>query len=121
MTVSSAAKATTLTFYFNLARFLSCHSQGELATDHDVVDFIMNQPSVVPRINPRVLSTSRTYLDLSDTSKYEGFLNFKFFFRSSSETNVLSVTWMTSKLHVEAQLVFQIFFNHYCYYLFLFI
>uniref|UniRef100_A0A4W6ECB8 UDP-glucose ceramide glucosyltransferase-like 1 n=1 Tax=Lates calcarifer TaxID=8187 RepID=A0A4W6ECB8_LATCA len=43
---------------------------GELATDHDVVDFIMNQPNVVPRINPRVLSTSRTYLDLSDTSEY---------------------------------------------------
>uniref|UniRef100_I3IY78 UDP-glucose ceramide glucosyltransferase-like 1 n=1 Tax=Oreochromis niloticus TaxID=8128 RepID=I3IY78_ORENI len=43
---------------------------GELATDHDVVDFIMNQPSVVPRINPRVLSTSRTYLDLSDTNNY---------------------------------------------------
>uniref|UniRef100_A0A673B3C8 UDP-glucose ceramide glucosyltransferase-like 1 n=1 Tax=Sphaeramia orbicularis TaxID=375764 RepID=A0A673B3C8_9TELE len=41
---------------------------GELATDHDVVDFIMNQPNVVPRINPRVLSTSRTYLDLSDTT-----------------------------------------------------
>uniref|UniRef100_A0A8D0CUX9 UDP-glucose glycoprotein glucosyltransferase 1 n=1 Tax=Sander lucioperca TaxID=283035 RepID=A0A8D0CUX9_SANLU len=41
---------------------------GELATDHDVVDFIMNQPNVVPRINPRVLSTSRTYLDLSDTN-----------------------------------------------------
>uniref|UniRef100_A0A8C9Y009 UDP-glucose ceramide glucosyltransferase-like 1 n=1 Tax=Sander lucioperca TaxID=283035 RepID=A0A8C9Y009_SANLU len=39
-----------------------------LATDHDVVDFIMNQPNVVPRINPRVLSTSRTYLDLSDTN-----------------------------------------------------
>lgn len=44
--------------------------QGELATDHDVVDFIMNQPNVVPRINARVLSTSRTYLDLSDTSQY---------------------------------------------------
>uniref|UniRef100_H2UQ26 UDP-glucose ceramide glucosyltransferase-like 1 n=1 Tax=Takifugu rubripes TaxID=31033 RepID=H2UQ26_TAKRU len=43
---------------------------GELATDHDVVEFIMNQPSVVPRINPRVLSTSRTYLDLSDTNNY---------------------------------------------------
>ncbi|MEQ2288758.1 UDP-glucose:glycoprotein glucosyltransferase 1, partial [Ameca splendens] len=40
---------------------------GELATDHDVVDFIMNQPNVVPRINSRVLSTSRTYLDLSNT------------------------------------------------------
>uniref|UniRef100_A0A671YS00 UDP-glucose ceramide glucosyltransferase-like 1 n=1 Tax=Sparus aurata TaxID=8175 RepID=A0A671YS00_SPAAU len=39
-----------------------------LATDHDVVDYIMNQANVVPRINPRVLSTSRTYLDLSDTS-----------------------------------------------------
>uniref|UniRef100_A0AAQ6AGL4 UDP-glucose ceramide glucosyltransferase-like 1 n=1 Tax=Amphiprion ocellaris TaxID=80972 RepID=A0AAQ6AGL4_AMPOC len=43
---------------------------GELATDHDVVDFIMNQPNVVPRINPRVLSTSRTYLDLSDTTVF---------------------------------------------------
>nr|XP_020469630.1 UDP-glucose:glycoprotein glucosyltransferase 1 isoform X2 [Monopterus albus] len=43
---------------------------GELATDHDVVDFIMNQPNVVPRINPRVLSTSRTYLDLSATNNY---------------------------------------------------
>uniref|UniRef100_A0A665U6A7 UDP-glucose glycoprotein glucosyltransferase 1 n=1 Tax=Echeneis naucrates TaxID=173247 RepID=A0A665U6A7_ECHNA len=41
---------------------------GELATDHDVVDFIMNQPNVVPRINPRVLSTSRKYLDLSNTN-----------------------------------------------------
>lgn len=29
----------------------------------------MNQPNVVPRINPRVLSTSRTYLDLSETSR----------------------------------------------------
>lgn len=43
---------------------------GELATDHDVVDFIMNQPNVVPRINSRVLSTSRTYLDLSNTNNY---------------------------------------------------
>ncbi|KAM6969007.1 UDP-glucose:glycoprotein glucosyltransferase 1 isoform 1-T1 [Tautogolabrus adspersus] len=43
---------------------------GELATDQDVVDFIMSQPNVVPRINPRVLSTSRTYLDLSDTNNH---------------------------------------------------
>uniref|UniRef100_G3P6R3 UDP-glucose ceramide glucosyltransferase-like 1 n=1 Tax=Gasterosteus aculeatus aculeatus TaxID=481459 RepID=G3P6R3_GASAC len=49
---------------------------GELATDHDVVDFIMNQPNVVPRINPRVLSTSRTYLDLSDTSEHTCVLSF---------------------------------------------
>lgn len=43
---------------------------GELATDHDVIDYIMNQPNVVPRINPRVLSTNRAYLDLSDTNNY---------------------------------------------------
>ncbi|XP_068195286.1 UDP-glucose:glycoprotein glucosyltransferase 1 isoform X2 [Antennarius striatus] len=43
---------------------------GELATDHDVVDFVMNQPNVVPRINPRVLSTSRNYLDLTDTNNF---------------------------------------------------
>lgn len=43
--------------------------QGELATDHDVVDFIMNQPNVVPRINPRVLAASRSYLDLSGSSE----------------------------------------------------
>ncbi|XP_047197614.1 UDP-glucose:glycoprotein glucosyltransferase 1 isoform X1 [Hippoglossus stenolepis] len=43
---------------------------GELATDHDVVDYIMNQANVVPRINPRVLSTSRTHLDLSDTNNF---------------------------------------------------
>ncbi|XP_056283243.1 UDP-glucose:glycoprotein glucosyltransferase 1 isoform X2 [Pseudoliparis swirei] len=43
---------------------------GELASDQDVVDFIMNQANVVPRINPRVLSTSRAYLDLSDTNNY---------------------------------------------------
>uniref|UniRef100_G3P6S0 UDP-glucose ceramide glucosyltransferase-like 1 n=1 Tax=Gasterosteus aculeatus aculeatus TaxID=481459 RepID=G3P6S0_GASAC len=52
---------------------------GELATDHDVVDFIMNQPNVVPRINPRVLSTSRTYLDLSDTSEHTCVLSFSLF------------------------------------------
>uniref|UniRef100_A0A1A8MQF2 UDP-glucose ceramide glucosyltransferase-like 1 n=1 Tax=Nothobranchius pienaari TaxID=704102 RepID=A0A1A8MQF2_9TELE len=43
---------------------------GELQTDHDVVEFIMNQPNVVPRLNPRVLSSSRTYLDLSSTNNH---------------------------------------------------
>uniref|UniRef100_A0AAX7SCQ7 UDP-glucose ceramide glucosyltransferase-like 1 n=1 Tax=Astatotilapia calliptera TaxID=8154 RepID=A0AAX7SCQ7_ASTCA len=72
---------------------------GELATDHDVVDFIMNQPSVVPRINPRVLSTSRTYLDLSDTSKYEGFLNFNFFLDHPQKLMSVanSMNYMTKK------------------------
>uniref|UniRef100_A0A8C5B4H8 UDP-glucose glycoprotein glucosyltransferase 1 n=1 Tax=Gadus morhua TaxID=8049 RepID=A0A8C5B4H8_GADMO len=57
-------KILETTTFFQRAVYL-----GELATDHDVVDFMMNQPNVVPRINPRVLDTSRTYLDLSDTSE----------------------------------------------------
>uniref|UniRef100_A0A8C2X5R1 UDP-glucose ceramide glucosyltransferase-like 1 n=1 Tax=Cyclopterus lumpus TaxID=8103 RepID=A0A8C2X5R1_CYCLU len=50
--------------------FIITSGFNSLASDQDVVDFIMNQANVVPRINPRVLSTSRTYLDLSDTSEY---------------------------------------------------
>lgn len=44
--------------------------QGELSSDHDVVEYIMNQPNVVPRINSRILSTTRSYLDLSSTSQF---------------------------------------------------
>ncbi|KAM8834331.1 UDP-glucose:glycoprotein glucosyltransferase 1 isoform 1-T1 [Synchiropus picturatus] len=58
-------KILETTSFFQRAVYL-----GELASDHDVLDFIMNQPNVVPRINPRVLSTSRTYLDLSDTNNH---------------------------------------------------
>uniref|UniRef100_UPI0037E97DDD UDP-glucose:glycoprotein glucosyltransferase 1 n=1 Tax=Semicossyphus pulcher TaxID=241346 RepID=UPI0037E97DDD len=73
---------------------------GELASDHDVVDFIMNQPSVVPRINPRVLSTSRTYLDLSDTNNhfiddYARFSTLDTKERSTAVAN--SMTYMTKK------------------------
>ncbi|XP_078133115.1 UDP-glucose:glycoprotein glucosyltransferase 1 isoform X1 [Sander vitreus] len=73
---------------------------GELATDHDVVDFIMNQPNVVPRINPRVLSTSRTYLDLSDTNNffvddYARFLTLDTKEKSTAVAN--SMNYMTKK------------------------
>ncbi|XP_056151310.1 UDP-glucose:glycoprotein glucosyltransferase 1 [Lampris incognitus] len=73
---------------------------GELATDHDVVDFIMNQPNVVPRINPRVLSTSRTYLDLSDTNnhfvdEYARFLTLDTKEKSTAVAN--SMNYMTKK------------------------
>uniref|UniRef100_A0AAY5F5Y9 UDP-glucose ceramide glucosyltransferase-like 1 n=1 Tax=Electrophorus electricus TaxID=8005 RepID=A0AAY5F5Y9_ELEEL len=40
-----------------------------LGSDHDVVDFIMKQPNVVPRINSRILATNRSYLDLSSISQ----------------------------------------------------
>ncbi|XP_071373528.1 UDP-glucose:glycoprotein glucosyltransferase 1 [Centroberyx affinis] len=73
---------------------------GELATDHDVVDFIMNQPNVVPRINSRVLSTSRTYLDLSDTNNhfvddYARFLTLDTKEKSTAVAN--SMNYMTKK------------------------
>uniref|UniRef100_A0A8C9XX53 UDP-glucose ceramide glucosyltransferase-like 1 n=1 Tax=Sander lucioperca TaxID=283035 RepID=A0A8C9XX53_SANLU len=68
---------------------------GELATDHDVVDFIMNQPNVVPRINPRVLSTSRTYLDLSDTNDYARFSTLDTKEKSTAVAN--SMNYMTKK------------------------
>ncbi|XP_037343101.2 UDP-glucose:glycoprotein glucosyltransferase 1 isoform X1 [Pungitius pungitius] len=73
---------------------------GELATDHDVVDFIMNQPNVVPRINPRVLSTSRTYLDLSDTNNYfiDDYARFSTLDTKEKNTAVAnSMNYMTKK------------------------
>uniref|UniRef100_A0A8C4EH43 UDP-glucose ceramide glucosyltransferase-like 1 n=1 Tax=Dicentrarchus labrax TaxID=13489 RepID=A0A8C4EH43_DICLA len=73
---------------------------GELATDHDVVDFIMNQPNVVPRINPRVLSTSRTYLDLSDTNNHfvDDYARFSALDTKEKSTAVAnSMNYMTKK------------------------
>uniref|UniRef100_A0A7N9AML1 UDP-glucose glycoprotein glucosyltransferase 1 n=1 Tax=Mastacembelus armatus TaxID=205130 RepID=A0A7N9AML1_9TELE len=73
---------------------------GELATDHDVVDFIMNQPNVVPRINPRVLSTSRTYLDLSSTNNYfvDDYARFSTLDTTEKSTAVAnSMNYMTKK------------------------
>uniref|UniRef100_A0A6Q2ZGE8 UDP-glucose ceramide glucosyltransferase-like 1 n=1 Tax=Esox lucius TaxID=8010 RepID=A0A6Q2ZGE8_ESOLU len=66
-----------------------------LATDHDVVDFIMNQPNVVPRINPRILSTARTYLDLSNTNAYARFLFLDTRDKSTAVAN--SMNYMTKK------------------------
>uniref|UniRef100_A0A3Q3WAW8 Uncharacterized protein n=1 Tax=Mola mola TaxID=94237 RepID=A0A3Q3WAW8_MOLML len=73
---------------------------GELATDHDVVDFIMNQPNVVPRINPRVLSTSRTYLDLSDANNHfvDDYARFSTLDTKEKNTAVAnSMNYMTKK------------------------
>ncbi|XP_067099208.1 UDP-glucose:glycoprotein glucosyltransferase 1 [Osmerus mordax] len=73
---------------------------GELASDHDVVDFIMNQANVVPRINSRVLSTSRTYLDLSDTNNHfvDAYARFLFLDTKEKSTAVAnSMNYMTKK------------------------
>ncbi|XP_077394510.1 UDP-glucose:glycoprotein glucosyltransferase 1 isoform X1 [Festucalex cinctus] len=73
---------------------------GELGTDHDVVDFIMNQPNVVPRINSRVLSTARTYLDLSDTNNHfvDDYARFSTLDTREKSTAVAnSINYMTKK------------------------
>ncbi|XP_065412152.1 UDP-glucose:glycoprotein glucosyltransferase 1 isoform X2 [Chrysemys picta bellii] len=43
---------------------------GELSSDQDVVEYIMNQPNVVPRINSRILMSDREYLDLTATNNF---------------------------------------------------
>ncbi|KAI1899151.1 hypothetical protein AGOR_G00058600 [Albula goreensis] len=46
------------TNFFQRAVFM-----GQLSDEADVVDFLMEQPNVVPRINPLTLSADRRYLD----------------------------------------------------------
>lgn len=43
-----------------------CH-QGQLSDDMDVVEFLMGQTNVVPRINPVVLGPQRQYLDFTSS------------------------------------------------------
>ncbi|XP_036396338.1 UDP-glucose:glycoprotein glucosyltransferase 2 [Megalops cyprinoides] len=48
------------TNFFQRAIFM-----GQLSDEADVVDFLMDQPNVVPRMNPLILSTDRKYLDFT--------------------------------------------------------
>uniref|UniRef100_A0A8C5VAZ0 UDP-glucose glycoprotein glucosyltransferase 1 n=1 Tax=Microcebus murinus TaxID=30608 RepID=A0A8C5VAZ0_MICMU len=64
-------KILETTTFFQRAVYL-----GELSHDQDVVEYIMNQPNVVPRINSRILTAEREYLDLTASSKN----NFVLFF-----------------------------------------
>uniref|UniRef100_A0A4W5NP63 UDP-glucose ceramide glucosyltransferase-like 1 n=1 Tax=Hucho hucho TaxID=62062 RepID=A0A4W5NP63_9TELE len=66
----------------------------------NVVDFIMTQPNVVPRINPRILSTARTYLDLSNTNNHfiDEYARFLFLDTREKSTAVAnSMNYMTKK------------------------
>ena len=40
---------------------------GEMKESDNVIDFLMSQPNVMPRLNDRVLSSSTKYLDLTAT------------------------------------------------------
>ncbi|KAM9085881.1 UDP-glucose:glycoprotein glucosyltransferase 1 isoform 6-T6 [Megaptera novaeangliae] len=62
ITVHKILETTT---FFQRAVYL-----GELSHDQDVVEYIMNQPNVVPRINSRILTAEREYLDLTATNNF---------------------------------------------------
>ncbi|XP_015216779.2 UDP-glucose:glycoprotein glucosyltransferase 1 isoform X1 [Lepisosteus oculatus] len=75
-------KILETTSFFQRAVYL-----GELSSDQDVVDFVMSQPNVVPRINSRILSTTRQYLDLSSTNNHFVDDYSRFLFLDSKEKN----------------------------------
>uniref|UniRef100_A0A8C9T0D2 UDP-glucose ceramide glucosyltransferase-like 1 n=1 Tax=Scleropages formosus TaxID=113540 RepID=A0A8C9T0D2_SCLFO len=88
-------KILETTSFFQRAIYL-----GELGSDQDVVDFIMDQPNVVPRINSRILSTSRPYLDLSSTNNHfiDDYARFLFLDTRGKNTAVAnSMNYMTKK------------------------
>nr|XP_020023954.1 UDP-glucose:glycoprotein glucosyltransferase 1-like [Castor canadensis] len=58
-------KILETTTFFQRAVYL-----GELSHDQDVVEYIMNQPNVVPRINSRILTAEREYLDLTANNNF---------------------------------------------------
>ncbi|XP_046707685.1 UDP-glucose:glycoprotein glucosyltransferase 1 isoform X1 [Silurus meridionalis] len=88
-------KILDTTSFFQRAVYL-----GELASDHDVVDFVMNQANVVPRINSRILTTTRSYLDLSSTNNHfiDDYARFLFLDATEKNTAVAnSMNYMTKK------------------------
>ncbi|KAJ8270389.1 hypothetical protein GJAV_G00113890, partial [Gymnothorax javanicus] len=88
-------KILDTTAFFQRAVYL-----GELSSDQDVVDFIMNQPNVVPRINSRILSTNRHYLDLSDINNHFIDEYARFLFLDTKEKNAAvanSMNYLTKK------------------------
>ncbi|GAB1284872.1 UDP-glucose:glycoprotein glucosyltransferase 1 [Apodemus speciosus] len=58
-------KILETTTFFQRAVYL-----GELSHDQDVVEYIMSQPNVVPRINSRILTAKREYLDLTASNNF---------------------------------------------------
>ncbi|KAH0623877.1 hypothetical protein JD844_007062 [Phrynosoma platyrhinos] len=73
---------------------------GELSNDQDVVEYIMNQPNVVPRINSRILMSEREYLDLTATNNFyvDDYARFTFLDSKDKTAAVAnSMTYLTKK------------------------
>ncbi|XP_077205462.1 UDP-glucose:glycoprotein glucosyltransferase 1 isoform X1 [Paroedura picta] len=88
-------KILETTSFFQRAVYL-----GELSNDQDVVEYIMNQPNVVPRINSRILMADREYLDLTATNNFfvDDFARFTFL-DSKDKTAAIanSMTYLSKK------------------------
>ncbi|XP_068089370.1 UDP-glucose:glycoprotein glucosyltransferase 1 [Hyperolius riggenbachi] len=73
---------------------------GELTNDHDVVDHLMTQPNVVPRINLRILEGERQHLDLTAINNFfvDDYARFSVLeSRDKSAAVANSMTYLTKK------------------------
>lgn len=81
--------------------------QGQLTEGLDVVDYLMEQPNVVSRMNPLVLSTERQYLDFTANPGDQrrcvlGSLLSFFFFTPAPTLVCFSVVLLASSLQLSA-------------------
>ncbi|XP_053565723.1 UDP-glucose:glycoprotein glucosyltransferase 1 isoform X2 [Bombina bombina] len=83
------------TSFFQRATYL-----GELTNDQDVVDYLMSQPNVIPRINLKILDLEREYLDLTATNNFfvDDYARFTFLDSSAKSAAVAnSMNYLTKK------------------------
>ncbi|NXG55323.1 UGGG1 glucosyltransferase, partial [Hemiprocne comata] len=85
---------------------------GELLNDQDVVEYIMNQPNVVPRINSRILTSDREYLDLTGMNNFyvDDFARFTTLDSKDKTAAVAnSITYLTKKGNICSRSLTQIY------------
>ncbi|KAM8953224.1 UDP-glucose:glycoprotein glucosyltransferase 1 [Pelodytes ibericus] len=88
-------KILETTSFFQKAVYL-----GEMTSEHDVVDHVMGQPNVVPRINMRILEPERQYLDFTATNNFfvDDYARFSLLDSNAKTAAVAnSITYLTKK------------------------
>nr|XP_014343631.1 PREDICTED: UDP-glucose:glycoprotein glucosyltransferase 1 [Latimeria chalumnae] len=88
-------KILETTSFFQRAVYL-----GELSGDQDVVDYVMNRPNVVSRINSRILTSERHYLDITAKNNHyvDDYARFTFLDSKDKTAAVAnSLTYMSKK------------------------
>lgn len=77
--------------------------RGELVDSDDVLDFIMNRPNVMPRLNGRILNTEKSqHLDLSDSSSFDITNHLKYITHKKPGTTSLLTFWVVTDLETES-------------------